>query len=195
MASPYCIFDGVLDWRNTRALSNLYVGPRLKDILIPNKKGKNLEQWITCVYTIRIASNIRIYCNRYRRFESLCEAAAQGDPDPPPPKNEHIKYNIGLAHVSIYDQISSNFRIYYKIIIDSALSNLYVGPCLKDLLIAKQKKKNLATRRRLGRRGDSSAMRSAFVVWVVCYEDYTKKRKKKKRKDHRAVTRLPHASI
>jgi len=27
-----------------------------------------------------------------------------------------------------------------------------------------------------GRRGDSSAMRSAFVVCVVCYEDYTKKK-------------------
>ena len=38
----------------------------------------------------------------------------------------------------------------------------------------------LATRRRLGRRGDSSAMRSAFVARVVGYEEFKKKRKKKK---------------
>ena len=31
----------------------------------------------------------------------------------------------------------------------------------------------LATRRRLGRRRDSSALRSALVVWVVCYEGFT----------------------
>jgi len=37
----------------------------------------------------------------------------------------------------------------------------------------------LATRRRLGRPGDSSALRSAFVMWVVCFEGFTKKRKKR----------------
>jgi len=39
----------------------------------------------------------------------------------------------------------------------------------------------LATRRRLGRRGDSSAMRSAFVARVVCYEEFTKKQNKTKK--------------
>jgi len=43
----------------------------------------------------------------------------------------------------------------------------------------------LATRRRLGRWGDSSAMRSAFVwceLYVVCYEEYYTKQKQKQKK-------------
>jgi len=43
-----------------------------------------------------------------------------------------------------------------------------------------QARGHMATRRRLGRRGDSSALRSAFVGEVLFY----KKKKKKKKKNH-----------
>jgi len=54
--------------------------------------------------------------------------------------------------------------------------------------LRKQKKKLdassglLATRRRLGRRRDSSALRSALVVCVVCYEGFTQEQKKSRLK-------------
>jgi len=43
-----------------------------------------------------------------------------------------------------------------------------------------QARGHMATRRRLGRRGDSSALRSAFVVGLCCF----KGKKKKKKKNH-----------
>jgi len=63
------------------------------------------------------------------------------------------------------------------------LSELH-GRCECGIRVHPSKKendlhKNLATRRRLGRRGDSSALRSASVVCVVCCEGYTQKNQKK----------------
>jgi len=69
--------------------------------------------------------------------------------------NEHC-YNIRMFRLWVDDQA---VIILWNMRFDTHTSSGYK----KSLGL-------LATRRRLGRRGDSSAMRSAFVVWVVCYE-------------------------